>query len=50
MGEIKSTKQKLDEMFGISDGKTVDDFLNGLDLDAGKIQDTMASIDDGVKA
>lgn len=34
MGELKSTKQKLDEMFGITDGKTVDDFLDGLNLDA----------------
>lgn len=50
MGELKSTKQKLDEMFGITDGKTVDDFLDGLNLDAQKIEDTMSSIDDGVKA
>lgn len=49
MGELKSTKQKLDEMFGITDGKTVDDFLDGLNLDAQKIEDTMSSIDDGVK-
>lgn len=50
MGELKSTKQKLDEIFGITDGKTVDDFLDGLNLDAQKIEDTMSSIDDGVKA
>lgn len=50
MGELKSTKQKLDEMFGITDGKTVDDFLDGLNLDAQKIEDTISSIDDGVKA
>ncbi len=50
MGELKSTKQKLDEMFGITDGKTVDDFLDGLNLDAQKIEDTMSLIDDGVKA
>lgn len=36
-------------MFGITEGKTIDDFLDGLSLETTKIQSALSSIDDKVK-
>ena len=46
---IASSKEKIDAIFGITGGKSVDDFLDELSLDTNKIQQTMANIDSTVK-
>lgn len=46
---IATTKEKLDSILGITGGKSVDEFLNGLSLDTGKIQDALNNIDEQVK-
>ena len=35
---IASSKEKIDAIFGITGGKSVDDFLDELSLDTNKIQ------------
>lgn len=46
---IATQQEKLDAIFGITGGKTVDDFLNGLELETSKITETMDDIDSTVK-
>ena len=46
---IASQQEKLDAIFGITGGKTVDDFLNDLNLETEKISNTMEDIDQTVK-
>lgn len=46
---IASQQEKLDAIFGITGGKTVDDFLNDLNLETDKITNTMEDIDQTVK-
>lgn len=46
---IASSKEKIDAIFGITGGKSVDDFLDELSLDTNKIQQTMSNIDSTVK-
>lgn len=46
---IVSSKQKLDELFGITDSQSIDDFLDNMSLEADKVQETMSTIDDSVK-
>ena len=47
---IVSTKEKMDAILGITGGQSVDEFLDNLQLDTGKIQDAMSSIDSAVKS
>lgn len=46
---IASQQEKLDAIFGITGGKTVDDFLNDLKLETDQISATMDNIDQTVK-
>lgn len=46
---IATAQEKLDAVFGITGGKSVDDFLDGLSLEADELQKTMSSIEDNVK-
>ena len=46
---IASQQEKLDAIFGITGGKTIDDFLNDLNLETEKISNTMEDIDQTVK-
>lgn len=46
---IATQQEKLDAIFGITGGKTVDDFLSGLELETSKITETMDDIDSTVK-
>ena len=42
---IATQQEKLDAIFGITGGKSVDEFLDGLSLDSDKINETMQDID-----
>lgn len=46
---IASQQEKLDAIFGITGGKTVDEFLDGLNLEADSISSAMENIDQTVK-
>ena len=46
---IATQQEKLDAIFGITGGKSVDEFLDGLSLETGKIEDAMLSIDNAVQ-
>ena len=46
---IATTKEKIDSILGITGGKSVDEFLDGLSLDANRIQQAIEDIDDNVK-
>ena len=46
---IATQQEKLDAIFGITGGKSVDEFLDSLSLDTEKIQDTVLSIETEVK-
>lgn len=46
---IATQQEKLDAIFGITGGKSVDDFLNDLSLEANDVQDAMSSIEQNVK-
>lgn len=46
---IATTKEKIDSILGITGGKSVDEFLDGLSLDTNKIQQAIEEIDDNVK-
>ena len=46
---IATQQEKLDAIFGITGGKTVDEFLDSLTLESGNVQKTMESIDQNVK-
>lgn len=45
---MKTTKQKLDELLGIADGRSVDDVLDEMTLDIDKAKDAMSSMSDDV--
>ena len=45
----KTSEQKINELLGIKDDQSIDDFLDGLQTDANEIKDTMSHLDDGVK-
>lgn len=42
-------KEKLDKALGIEDGQSIDDFLDGLDADAQKLEAAMGEMDKTVK-
>ena len=44
-----SSKDKIDAVLGITGGKSVDEFLDGLSLDTEAIHGTLETIDDKVK-
>ena len=44
-----SSREKIDAVLGITGGKSVDEFLDGLSLDTEAIHDTLGAIDDTVK-
>ena len=46
---IASPQEKLDAIFGITGGKSVDEFLNELTIDATHVQQTMDAIEQNVK-
>ena len=46
---IATQQEKLDAIFGITGGKSIDDFLDDLSLDAEKINGTMQDIDQSFK-
>ena len=46
----KTSAQKINELLGIKDDQSVDDFLDSLQTDAAEIQSTMKQLDDGVKS
>lgn len=46
----KTSEQKINELLGIKDDQSVDEFLDGIQADATEIQDTMNHLDDGVKS
>lgn len=46
---IATTKEKIDSILGITGGKSIDEFLDGLSLDANRIQQAIEDIDDNVK-
>jgi hypothetical protein len=41
-----SSKEKIDAVLGITGGKSVDEFLDGLSLDTEAIHSTLGAIDD----
>ena len=49
MSEKLTPKQKIDELLGITDGSSIDDFLNDLSLDTEEISETFKNIDEKVK-
>jgi hypothetical protein len=50
MGDTKLTsKQKLDELLGITDSSSIDDFLNDLTIDTEEIATTFQTINDKVQ-
>lgn len=49
VAHIATQQEKLDAIFGITGGKSVDDFLDSLSLDTEKINDAMLSIDGSFK-
>lgn len=42
---IATQQEKLDAIFGITGGKTVDEFLDSLTLESGNVQKTLDAID-----
>lgn len=46
---MQSAKEKLNNLLGISDDQTIDDFLDYLDVDANQVSSALSSIDDSVK-
>ena len=44
--QIMSSKEKIDAVLGITGGKSVDEFLDGLSLDTEAIHETLGAIDD----
>ena len=46
----KTSEQKINELLGIKDDQSIDDFLDGLQTDTNEIQDAMSHLDDGVKS
>ena len=46
---IATQQEKLDAIFGITGGKSIDDFLNDLSLDSDKLHETIESIDQSFK-
>lgn len=46
---IATQQEKLDAIFGITGGKSMDEFLDDLSLDSDKIHDTIESIDQSFK-
>lgn len=46
---IATQQEKLDAIFGITGGKSVDEFLDGLSLETNEIQDTVLSIEQSLK-
>lgn len=47
---LKTSEQKINELLGIKDDQSIDDFLDGLQTDTNEIQDAMSHLDDGVKS
>lgn len=45
----QSTKQKLDQLLGISEDQTIDDFLSDLETNTDKVSGVLSSIDNEVK-
>ena len=45
----KTSEQKINELLGIKDDQSIDEFLDDIQTDATEIQDTMNHLDDGVK-
>ena len=46
---MKTAKDKIDEVLGIADGQSIDDFLDNLELDRNDIQEKIQTIDNKVK-
>lgn len=46
---MQSAKEKLNNLLGITDDQTIDDFLDDLDVDANQVSSALSSIDDSVK-
>lgn len=46
---MKTAKDKIDEVLGIADGQSIDDFLDNLELDKNDIQEKIQTIDNKVK-
>ncbi len=46
---MQSAKEKLNNLLGISEDQTIDDFLDDLDVDANQVSSALSSIDDSVK-
>ena len=46
---IATAQEKLDAIFGITDGKSVDEFLDSLSLEADNVKNAIDSIEDNVK-
>jgi hypothetical protein len=44
-----SSKQKLNELFGITDSSSIDDFLDTMSLETDKVQETLSNIDTTIK-
>lgn len=47
---MKSTKQKLDEVLGIKDDQSIDDFLDDISLNAEQLSSTFESVSEQVKS
>ena len=47
---IATQQEKIDAVLGITGGKSIDEFLDGLSLDNDKIESTMQTIDSTVKS
>ena len=46
---MQSAKEKLNNLLGITEDQTIDDFLDDLDVDANQVSSALSSIDDSVK-
>ena len=46
---MQSAKEKLDSLLGISADQTIDDFLDGLDVDAGQVSAALSAVDETAK-
>ena len=49
MSEKLTSKQKIDQILGIKEDQSIDDFLDGIQADQTEIQTALSNIDDGVK-
>lgn len=46
---MQTTKQKIDDLLGIKEGGTIDDFLNDLQMETDQVSATLSTLNNGMK-